>query len=165
MRQATYYSTFLVAIALLPGLTLGNELKSLGHDVVVEYQYKAPADAEDKRSWERVSTGVNGKDVATDNPDIVGAIQFSSVGDAASFSWSRDTECYHTREVRLALDYLYFADAQCDVYLSEYPGVDHLVWNIAESRVLDQGGLLASAVHVECSHIVSVPDAPERCWA
>jgi hypothetical protein len=112
MKQATYHSTILVAFALLPGLTLGNELKSLGHDVVVEFQYKAPADAEDKRSWERVRTGVNGKDVATDNPDIVGAIQFSSVGDAASFSWSRDTECYYTREVRLALDHLmYFADA------------------------------------------------------
>jgi len=49
------------------------------------------------------------------------------------------------------------------VYLSEYPGVDRLVWNIAEGRVAEQDGLLASAVHVECAHLAAIPDAPEAC--
>ena len=100
MGQSIYYHTLLAALAVLPGLALGNGLKSLGHDVIIDFQYKAPA--VDHRSWAIARTGVNGKGVDADRADMVGAIQFSSVGDAASFTWSRDTECYWTREVRLS---------------------------------------------------------------
>jgi len=109
MGQSIYYQTLFAALAVLPGLALGNELKSLGHDVIIDFQYKAPA--VDHRSWAIARTGVNGKGVDADGADMVGAIQISSVGDAASFTWSRDTECYWTREVRLLSEYsVYSAD-------------------------------------------------------
>ena len=108
MGQSIYYHTLLAALAVLPGLSLGGELKSLGHDVIIDFQYKAPA--EDHRSWAMGRTGVDGKGVDgkgvdADGADMVGAIQFSSEGDAASFTWSKDTECYWTREVRLPSEY------------------------------------------------------------